>query len=225
MSRHVNRTSELLFQSVSRILIILNSKIKEILSRLKTELFNLITYFTHLNVKCFLCKILQPEHRTTALFISAILLLSVISSFSIQTKGSILPVDKDVVHAFKMLKSTSSGRKLIEKVRNITKGSLIFLTIGNTEKDNLMDECGEKVRGLTRVDFRMSGHTCSVGRVTVITNRDMVGSDVYEIVKSIAFELENVYQVFNLSCACPWIDSPQAPQTQARVIEELGITN
>ncbi|HEX2955265.1 MAG TPA: hypothetical protein VHO70_00435, partial [Chitinispirillaceae bacterium] len=91
--------------------------------------------------------------------------------------------------------------------------------------DNLLDECGEKVRGLTRVDFRMTQRTCSVSRVTVITNRDMVGCDVYEIVKSLAFELENVCQVFDLSCACPWRDSPEAPLTQARVLEELGFAN
>jgi hypothetical protein len=165
-----------------------------------------------------------PEHRSVVI---TFLIISIMTGFyfSVQTRGSVLPVDRDVIRAFSILQSTSTGRRLVEKVRNSTRGSYIYLTIGNTEKDNLMDECGEKVRGLTRVDFRMTQSSCSVRRVTVITNRDLVGSDVYEIVKSLAFELENVCQVFNLNCACPWRDSPDAPLTQARVLEELGIIN
>lgn len=224
MSKNVNFFSALLYRVISWSRNTLNVKSKEHASRLKLQLVDFKTYVTHLDYKNLLHELFRPERRII-LLMSSLLLILLTVSLSIQTKGSILPVDKDVVHAFKMLKSTTSGRKLIEKVRNVTRGSYIYLTIGNTEKDKLMDECGEKVRGLTRVDFRMSGRSCSVGRVTVITNRDLVGGDVYEIVKSLAFELENVYQVFDLSCACPWVDSPQAALTQARVIEELGINN
>ncbi len=168
--------------------------------------------------------LLVPEHRTVVI---TFLSISIMAGFyfSVQSRGSVLPVDKDVMRAFSILQSTNTGRKLVKKVRNSTRGSYIYLTIGDTERDNLMDEAGEKVRGLTRVDFRMTQSSCSVRRVTVITNRDMVGRDVYEIVKSLAFELENVCQVFNLNCACPWRDSPDAPLTQARVLEELGRVN
>lgn len=168
--------------------------------------------------------LLVPEHRTIVIT-SMIIAIMAGFYFSIQSRGSVLPVDRDVIRAFSILQSTSTGRKLVKKVRNSTRGSYIYLTIGDTERDNLMDETGEKVRGLTRVDFRMTQSSCSVRRVTVITNRDMVGRDVYEIVKSLAFELENVCQVFDLNCACPWSDSPNAPLTQARVLEELGIIN
>lgn len=222
MSKDVNFFSALVYRVISCNLNTLKVKIKKQAFKLKLQLVDLKAYITHLDYKNLLHELLRPERRIV-LLISSLLLILLTASLSIQTKGSILPVDKDVVHAFKMLRSTTSGRKLIEKVRNVTRGSYIYLTIGNTERDNLMDESGEKVRGLTRVDFRMSGRSCSVGRVTVITNRDLVGGDIYEIVKSLAFELENVYQVFDLSCACPWIDSPQAALTQARVIEELGI--
>jgi hypothetical protein len=168
--------------------------------------------------------IFAPERRfaTVALLITLFLLISI---STIHTKGSILPVDRDVVRAFEILKSTNTGRVLIERVRDVTNGSFIYLTIGNTDGDRLFDECGKKVRGLTRVDFRTTGRFCKIDRVTVITNRDLVGTDIHEIVKSLAFELENVYQAFNLSCVCPGTDSPLAPLTQARVIEELGINN
>lgn len=165
-----------------------------------------------------------PERRT---MVVTMLVIAILAGFylSIQSRGSVLPVDRDVIRAFTILQSTTTGRKLVQKVRSMTRGSYIYLTIGDTERDNLMDESGEKVRGLTRVDFRMTQSSCSVRRVTVITNRDMVGRDVYEIVKSLAFELENVCQVFDLNCACPWRDSPDAPLTQARVLEELGRVN
>ncbi len=230
MSKDVNFFSALVHRVVSwscdtlKLKAKTKSKIKDHAFRLKFQLVDLKRYITRLDYRNLLHELLRPERRMV-LIMSSLLLILLSVSVSIQAKGSILPVDKDVVRAFKMLESTTSGRKLIKKVRNVTRGSYIYLTIGNTERDNLMDECGEKVRGLTRVDFRMSGRSCSVGRVTVITNRDLVGGDVYEIVKSLAFELENVYQVFDLSCTCPWMDSPQAPLTQARVIEELGISN
>jgi hypothetical protein len=199
-------------------------RIKVLTGKFPGILAELRSSFSPPNLVVFIKYSFAPERRIAVitLLISILLLISITT---IQSKGSILPVDSDVVRAFEMLKSTNTGRVLIERVRDVTNGSFIYLTIGNTDGDRLFDECGKKVRGLTRVDFRMTGRFCKIDRVTVITNRDLVGTNIHEIVKSLAFELENVYQVFNLSCVCPGTDSPLAPLTQARVIEELGINN
>lgn len=165
---------------------------------------------------------LHPEHRFASLLISGQILLLILA-FTVQSRGVILPVGKEVVTAYKMLQSTPSGRRLINEVRNVTKGRVIYLTLGNSEYDELFDENGRQVRGLTRSNFHVSGTSCNIHRITVIANKDIVGENPQEIVKSLAFELENVHQIFSLSCACPWQDSPRAPLTQARVIRELGL--
>jgi len=165
---------------------------------------------------------IQPEHHLLSFLISGQIILLLLASI-VQSRGVILPVGKEVISAYKLLQSTPSGKALIRDVRSVTRGKVIYLTLGNAERDELFDETGRQVRGLTRSNFCISGISCKVSRVTIITNKDVVGCDPQEIVKSLAFELENVHQIFALSCACPWQDSPRAPLTQARVIRELGI--
>lgn len=164
----------------------------------------------------------RPEHRLLSILFTGQFLL-VMMAFSTQRQGVILPVGKDVVSAYKLLQTTQTGQRLIKDVKKVTRGSIVFLTLGDTEKDNLFDEYGRTVRGLTRTEFAVSGISCGIRRVTVIANKDILGEEPSEIVKSLAFELENVYQIFALSCACPLQDSPMAALTQARIINELSI--
>lgn len=164
----------------------------------------------------------KPEHRLMSVLITGQFILIVLA-FTTQRQGVILPIGKDVVSAYNLLQSTPTGKRLIKDVKSVTRGRVIFLTLGETERDDLFDECGKTVRGLTRTDFAVSGISCGIRRVTVIANRDVLGERPSEIVKSLAFELENVYQIFALSCACPLKDSPRAAITQARVINEIGV--
>lgn len=174
-----------------------------------------------LHLKKCITRLYDPDHRLISLIITGQFLLILLAIVT-QGRGVILPIGREVVTAYSMLQSTPTGKQLIKDVRSVTRGRIVFLTLGSTERDNLMDECGKTVRGLTRTDFHVSGVSCGIRRVTVIANKDIVGMNPEEIVKSLAFELENVYQVFAMSCACPLEDSPRASITQARIVRELA---
>jgi hypothetical protein len=164
----------------------------------------------------------EPQRRLLSIIVLGQVLI-VLCAIATRSQGVIKPVGKEVVEAYELLKQTPTGRKLIRNVAKVSRGNVIYLTLGETGRDRLYDDRGRMVKGLTRVNFQMSGTSCRVGRTIVIANNDVVRSDAKEIVKSLAFELENVYQVYDRSCACPLKDSPLAYSTQARIIEELGL--
>jgi hypothetical protein len=135
--------------------------------------------------------------------------------------GRLVPVGKGVSEALQMLSDTPSGRRLIRDVRRRAGGDYIYLTLGETEKDRLFDCYGREVRGVTRAVSLQSGRRFRVRHVTVITNRDVTGGHPTEILKSLAFELENVLQVYRHPWTASGRDSPMAAATQERVLQEL----
>lgn len=138
-------------------------------------------------------------------------------------KGVILPVGENVCKAYSLLESTNSGQELIERVRRLSKGSYVYLTLGETEREKLKDYSGKEVRGLTRVITGYSDLKNHIFNTSVITNKDVTGEDPIEILKNIAFELENVAYIYENPYANPPDDSPKSYATQRAVLEELNI--
>jgi len=137
--------------------------------------------------------------------------------------GKILPVDPHMVSAYSMLSKTPTGKQLIKRVKKSTAGSYIFLSLGTTERDRLFDYYGNSVRGVTRATFEYYNRMLVPKSVTVITNRDLVGMAPRDIIRSIAFELENVdYSFRNPQFDFPE-DSPRAYYTQQLVMAELDL--
>jgi hypothetical protein len=121
------------------------------------------------------------------------------------------------------MSNTETGRDLIRRVKRSTAGSYIFLSLGTTERDRLVDFYGDTIRGVTRATFAYYDRTRLPKSVTVITNRDLVGTLPRDIIRSIAFELENVeYSFRNPQVDFPG-DSPLATVTQRQILEELGM--
>lgn len=133
----------------------------------------------------------------------------------------ILPIGEDVCKAYSLLESTKSGKDLIQRVKNSSRGNYIFLTLGETEREKLKDYSGKKVRGLTRVTTSFGDINFRKVNVSVITNRDVTGDNPLEIVKNMAFELENVVYIYQNPGAEPPKDGPQCHATQKAVMEEL----
>jgi len=137
--------------------------------------------------------------------------------------GKILPVDPHMVKAYSLLGKTKTGRQLIKRVKKSTSGSYIYLSLGTTEKDRLVDYYGDTVRGVTRATFEYCNRLTVPKSITVITNRDLVGVAPRDIIRSIAFELENVdYSFRNPQVEFPG-DSPRAAATQQMVMAELDL--
>jgi hypothetical protein len=148
--------------------------------------------------------------------------LSVAVATSTETK--ILPVGSEVTKAYDLLLRCPTGRDLSRRVRRVIPGGLVFLALGDRERDELYDRNGRPVRGVTRVVYCTSGRLVLPKSLTVITNRDVTDSDPREIVKSLAFELENIlYSFANPYADSYGADSPEALLTQQRVMEELRL--
>ena len=155
--------------------------------------------------------------------IPGILIALFILPAAVPHQGKILPVDPYMVTAYSMLSSTKSGRQLIGRVKRSTAGSYIYLSLGSTERDRLTDYYGDTVRGVTRATYEYIDRLLLPKSVTVITNRDLVGTAPRDIIRSIAFELENVDYAFrNPQFDFPG-DSPFAERTQQQVLEELDM--
>lgn len=148
---------------------------------------------------------------------------TLICAISIPEGGKILPLGRSVVEAYHLLSKSPSGRELIKRVEKNTRGSFVYLTMGETERDELTDYNGEVVLALTRADFRYYDNMRIPRSITVITNKDLIGTDPREVVKSLAFELENVDYAYKNAEGRFGKDSPMARITQAKVILELGL--
>ena len=158
-----------------------------------------------------------PSAVSAGFFLFLILLISV------PREGKILPVDPCMVDAYSILGKTATGRQLIKRVKKSTAGSFIYLSLGTTERDRLTDYYGDTVRGVTRATFGIYNRLVLPKSVTVITNRDLVGTAPRDIIRSIAFELENVdFSFRNPQVEFPG-DSPLAEFTQRRIMEELDL--
>jgi len=165
---------------------------------------------------------LSPLRRAVAVFVTldALLLAWVVLTPS---PGRLIPVGQSVVGAYRLLESTPSGARLVSDVRRASRGDVIYLTAGRTEEDRLSDGWGYPARGVTRARTIWDGRRFHVRTVTVIVNDDVTWGDMTEIVRSLAFELENVLQVYRNPGAERGIDSPAAAMTQMRVAHELGM--
>jgi hypothetical protein len=168
--------------------------------------------------------------KKTRLFIAAypspsiaasvvIVFLTLLMAFPPQ--GELLPTDPYVVNALTLLNTTKAGKELIRRVKRSSPGSFIYLSLGTTAKDHLINHQGDTVRGVTRVTYEISDRLILPKRVAVITNRDLVGTVPRDIIRSLAYELENVeYSFRNPQLDFP-SDSPIARQTQEKIMEEL----
>ncbi len=151
-----------------------------------------------------------------------IALVCVVGLFT-PSRGRVIPVGPSVTEAYQLLVSSPSGRALVEDVRKALRGDIVYLTLGETERDRLSDHRGRPVRGVTRAIVRWNGRKFWTRTVTVIVNRDHTRTSPGAIVKSLAFELENVLHVYRNPATDGGIDSPRARLTQARILNELGI--
>lgn len=155
---------------------------------------------------------------------SFLLLFETIFIFTIvfsPVNGVILPVGEEVCEAYDMLSSTEVGKDLIKRVKKASRGNYIYITLGDTENQNLIDYSGREVRGLTRVIRGYGAVNHHIFNTAVITNRDVTGNDPIEILKNISFELENIVHIYNNPYVEPPKDSPQSHLTQAAVLSEL----
>jgi hypothetical protein len=141
---------------------------------------------------------------------------------AVPQEGELLPTDPYVVNALKLLKTTEAGKDLIKRVKKSSSGSCVYLSLGSTGRDRLINPQGDTVRGVTRVTYEVSNRSILSKKVAVITNRDLVGIVPRDIIRSLAFELENVeYSFRNPQLDFP-SDSPVARQTQEKIMEELS---
>lgn len=147
----------------------------------------------------------------------------ILASLLITPQGRIIPLGKEMSAAYELLKSTESGRALIRKVEKSTRGTLVYMMLGNTKDDELRDYHGLKVRGVTRSYFESFDYIYTPTGVLIYTNRDLTQGRPQEIVKNIAFELENVIYAMQYPAIEFGKDSPFAPITQKQVCMELGL--
>jgi hypothetical protein len=142
---------------------------------------------------------------------------------AIPREGALLPADPNVVKALSLLSTTETGKDLIKRVKKSSAGSFIYLSLGTTTTDRLVDKYGDTVRGLTRVTYALTARSAYPQRVAVITNKDLVGTAPRDIIRNLAYELENVeYSFRNPQLDFP-SDSPIARQTQKKIMEELNL--
>ena len=107
----------------------------------------------------------------------------------IPPKGRIITIGPEMRSGLAILSSTPTGKTLINKVQRSTRGSPIFLTLGNTEKNGLVDKQGNSVIGVTRTYFKNIASQFISNGVFVTSNSDFLSSPEC-IALNIAFELE-----------------------------------
>jgi hypothetical protein len=137
-------------------------------------------------------------------------------------KGRIITIGPEMRSGLVLLENTPTGTDLIRKARCSTRGSPIFLTLGSTAKNDLVDKQGNTVLGVTRTYFKnIANHFVSSG-VFVTSNKDILKRPDF-IALNIAFELENVIYAMNNPGIEFADDSPAAWETLEKVAGELGL--
>jgi hypothetical protein len=138
------------------------------------------------------------------------------------TKGRIIIIGPEMRGGLMLLDNTPTGKSLIQKARRSTRGSPIFLSLGNTTKNDLVDKQGNTVIGVTRTYFKnIANHFVSNG-VFVTSNKDILTRPDL-IALNIAFELENVIYAMKNPGIEFTDDSPFAWETLEQVACELGL--
>jgi hypothetical protein len=154
---------------------------------------------------------------------ASVVLAFLVLLVAVPREGALLPADPYVVKALSLLGTTETGKDLIKRVKKSSAGSFIYLSLGTTGTDHLIDLHGDTVRGVTRVTYALTERSVLPRRVAVITNKDLVGTAPRDIIRSLAYELENVeYSFRNPQLDFP-SDSPIARQTQRKIMEELRL--
>ena len=136
--------------------------------------------------------------------------------------GRIVIICPEMRNGLELLENTSTGKELIKKARRSTKGSPIFLTLGNTTKNDLVDKQGNTVIGMTRTYFKNIANQFVSNGVFVTSNQDILTRPDL-IALNIAFELENVIYAMKNPGVEFADDSPLAWQTLENVAVELGL--
>jgi len=137
-------------------------------------------------------------------------------------KGRIITIGPEMRSGLALLEHTPTGSNLIRKAGRSTKGSPIFLTLGSTANNDLIDKQGNTVIGVTRTYFKnIASHFISNG-VFVTSNKDLLTRPDY-IALNIAFELENVIYAMKNPGIEFASDSPLAWETLEKVAQELGL--
>jgi hypothetical protein len=162
------------------------------------------------------------EHPITSALVAGTFAICVLSLLMPQ-RGTIIPIGTEMKQAYTMLQSSQTGRALINKAELSSKGNYIYMVLGTTDTNNLFDPSGRKVRGVTRAFFHVAQNNFIPQSIVVYTNRDITFGEPSEIVKSMAFELENVIYSMKYPNVVPGLDSPYAQLTQKRVCDELDL--
>ncbi len=169
------------------------------------------------------CTVENIKRNPLASSITAAILLILMLSLFISPRGRIIPLGPEMVEAYKLLESTETGRDLIKKVEKETKGALVYMMLSSAKDNELLQYPGLQIRGVTRAHFKSFSNIHKPAGILIYTNDDITYGQPYEIVKNIAFELENVIH----SMKYPGIefgqDSPNALLTQKLVCMELGM--
>jgi len=162
------------------------------------------------------------EHPITSALVAGTFAICVLSMVMPQ-RGTIIPIGTEMKQAYTMLQSSRTGRALINKAELSSKGNYIYMVLGTTDTNNLFDPSGRKVRGVTRAFFHVAQNSFIPQSIVVYTNRDITFGEPSEIVKSMAFELENVIYSMKYPNVVPGLDSPYAQLTQKLVCDELDL--
>ena len=195
-------------------------------SRLKSRVEQLQREFSKIRVMSFraqktLLTNTIKNHLVASITCLGILIISG-GCILLPPKGRIIIIGPEMRNSLTLLENTPTGKGLIKKACRSTKGSPIFLTLGNTVKNDLTDKHGNTVVGVTRTYFKNIANHFVFNGVFVTSNKDILTRPDL-IALNIAFELENViYAMKN-----PGIefadDSPLAWQTLEQVACELGL--
>jgi hypothetical protein len=176
-----------------------------------------------LNILQYLRSKILPEYKVPVYTAGSFIVFLVLVCLIFPPKGRIVPIGKEMGQAFELLQSSKTGQKLIHQAKRATRGHTIYLILGSTNENNLMDYGGKKVRGVTRTYFHAYTNVYIPNGIFIYTNKDVTSVDKNEIVKSIAFEMENVIYSMKSPAIDPTRDSPKASDTQKLVCMELGL--
>jgi hypothetical protein len=172
--------------------------------------------------KRFCLKQCIKEHPLGMAFIAGTV-FAISGCIILPPQGHIIPMGPEMRNAFDLLSTTRTGKALISKAQKSTRGSPIFLTLGTTKSNDLVDGRGATVVGVTRAYFKIIANRYFPDGVFIYSNRDMTDVHADLIALNIAFELENVIYAMQYPCIDKGDDSPMAWSTLERVAKELGV--
>jgi hypothetical protein len=162
------------------------------------------------------------EHIFASVFISGII-IALSGCILMPPQARIIPMGPEMKKAYDLLGTTATGKEIIRKVKKSAKGPPIFLTLGSTSGNDLVDFNGDTVVGATRAFFKNIENVYLPNGVFIYSNKDVCETRPDYIALNIAFELENVVYVMKNPGAESGDDSPAAWGTLEKVARELGL--